>query len=249
VLRCAGGRVRVTVSSVANNAQNTQVPLILTRPRRAAQAFYDGLAPTLRDRLRPVFSPLLDIVPVAGRVVLRATDAAIFTSANGVAHGPDGEERLAYCVGPATTAAAQDRGWIAHQVGVDAQSLIAGLITWAPDGPIYHLSGTHTRGNVAERLKAAGLNVTQVAVYDQRLVPLCDAACDVIRRENRVIVPLFSPRTAQQFANTAPRATSIHVVALSDAVAEAANGIASDRVRIASAPNASAMGDAIGDAL
>ncbi|WP_299139877.1 uroporphyrinogen-III synthase [uncultured Tateyamaria sp.] len=223
--------------------------MILTRPIDAAQAFFAGLEPAVQSRLLPVFSPLIDIVPTPAEVEMDATDAAVFTSANGVRHGPSGDGRVAYCVGPATTEVARYHGWDAQQVGTDAQSLVASLIRMAPRARLHHLAGAHRRGQVVEHLSAAGLNITGVVVYDQRLVALSDKARDVIRRENKVIVPLFSPRTAQQFANTAPRATSIHVVAISAAVAEGMTAVAQDRVFVARAPNASAMGDAIAELL
>ncbi|WP_299378365.1 uroporphyrinogen-III synthase [uncultured Tateyamaria sp.] len=223
--------------------------MILTRPIDAAQAFLAGLEPAVQSRLLPVFSPLIDIVPIPAAVEMDATDAAVFTSANGVRHAPAGNGRVAYCVGPATTEAAHSHGWDAQQVGTDAQSLVASLTRMAPQAPLHHLAGAHRRGHIVEHLSSAGLNITGIVVYDQRLVALSDAARDVIRRENKVIVPLFSPRTAQQFANTAPRATSIHVVAISAAVAEGMTAVAQDRVFVARAPNASAMGDAIAELL
>ncbi len=230
---------------MANNAPNPQIPLILTRPLTRARAFYDGLPAEMQARLLPVFSPLVDIVPRDVAVPIGSKDAAIFTSQSAVAAGPDGAGRVAYCVGPATTRAAEARGWQAQQVGHDADSLVAGLISHPPAAQLVHVSGAHTRGEVAVRLGRAGLTVNHIVVYDQVLRPLKPAACEAITRESRVIVPLFSPRTAIQFAKTAPRATSICVAALSPAVAEAAAPIALGGLRIASAPNASALCDAI----
>ncbi|WP_415405360.1 hypothetical protein [Tateyamaria sp. SN3-11] len=107
MFRCAMGWGRVTLWDVANNASHTAIPLIMTRPLPASEAFLRDLPADLRDRFAPVFSPLIDIVPLNPPDPMASADAAIFSSANGVAAAPPGDGRIAYCVGPATTVAAR----------------------------------------------------------------------------------------------------------------------------------------------
>ena len=231
---------------MANNASPTSIPLILTRPRAASQSFLASLAPSVRARFAPVFSPLIDIVALDVPVTMSAQDMAIFSSANGVSAAPKGQGRTAYCIGAATTRAANGRGWAAVQSGTDAASLIAALTALKPDPRLFHLAGAHTRGDIAGHLTRAGLNVDHVALYDQHLCALTPEATDIIQTNARVVVPLFSPRTAAQFANVAPRTTSIVAVALSAAVADALGSLPLADLTIAKQPDAQAMGAALG---
>jgi len=196
----------------------------MTRPRPAAERFVASLPPEVQERIDPLFSPLIRIEPTGADALLSYKEGAIFTSANGVLHGPTGAGRPAFCIGTTTTQAATDHGWTAQAVGPDARSLCAALVTNPPDAPLVHLRGRHTRGDVAATLTRSGLQVREVAVYDQVLCPLTQQAKSALKGEQSVIVPLFSPRTARQFAKEAGRATSCHVIALSPAVAEAAGG-------------------------
>lgn len=217
----------------------------MTRPLGASQRFVAQLPPDVQARLVPVYSPLLRIAPLNAVVAMSSKDAAIFSSVNGVDAAPDGAGRKAYCIGKATTAAATLRGWEATQCGVDAQSLVATLLAAPPAQRLFHLSGRHTRGDIAGHLTQAGLTVERVVVYDQHLCDLTPEAIQAIDREKRVLVPLFSPRTAAQFVSVAPRTISIHIVALSQAVADATGGAAFAGMTIAQRPDATAMGIAL----
>jgi len=232
---------------VANNAPPTPVPLIMTRPRSASQAFLVLLPAPVRAMFRPITSPLIEIVRLDASVTLSGDDGVIFSSANGVHAAPDGDGRAAFCIGPATTHAAKQRGWAAEQSGTDADSLVATLIATRPGRRLVHLSGTHTRGDIAARLSAAGLTAEHIALYDQRLRGLTPEAAQVISSAPLVVVPLFSPRTAAQFARIAPRTSSVHAVALSPAVAGALDGALLSGLTIATHPNAQAMGVALAD--
>ncbi|CAN0167421.1 unnamed protein product, partial [Chrysoparadoxa australica] len=230
--------------AVANNASPDPVPLLMTRPRGAAERFVASLPPDVRDRVRPIYSPLIAIEGLDADVDFK-DEAAVFSSANGVAHGPLGAGRRAYCVGAATTRAALARGWAAEERGQTAEALIAGLIAHPPAQPLIHLSGVHTRGDIAARLTAQGIQTRNVAIYDQVAQPLTAEARAAVARGNPLMLPLFSPRTAAQFANQVPKAATVHVIALSDAVADPLVGASYGRVTVAARPDANAMSDEI----
>ena len=217
----------------------------MTRTRRASETFLAGLPGAVLGRFSPIFSPLIDIVPIQADINMTGTDAAIFTSVNGVNAGPDGQGRIAYCVGPATTQAAIAKGWAAEQSGVDAHALVETLGTIQPPQRLFHLSGRHTRGNIVGQLRDIGLNIRNIALYEQQLCPLSAEAAGLIRNENRVIVPLFSPRTAAQFATVAPRTSSVHILAMSRAVADALGPLPLLGLSIADRPDAQSMGAAL----
>lgn len=217
----------------------------MTRPRAASQTFVDNLPKELKARITPVFSPLITIDGLRYTATVTDDDAVIFTSANGVSHGPKGNGQPAYCVGAATTEAARENGWAAQTSGETADALVARLVQNPPSKKLIHLSGVHTRGNVSAQLKIHGLNAKNIAVYDQVAQSLSTYARELIASGNTVLVPLFSPRTSAQFAIQAPRATSLHVIALSYAVAQNLEAASYAQIIVASAPNARAMRHAI----
>ncbi|MEL6466349.1 MAG: uroporphyrinogen-III synthase [Pseudomonadota bacterium] len=228
---------------MANNASLPSVTLLMTRPRAAAERFVDAMPRHLRAQVTPLFSPLLEIVPVGSSDTVAPHEVAIFTSSNGVAHAPEGGGQTAYCVGSSTADYARSRGWVAEETGRDAADLIVYLTKLPPGAPLVHLRGRHARGDVAGHLGSVGHSVREIVVYDQSLRPLSEAALEALASEQPVIVPLFSPRTARQFANCMTRATSLRVVALSPAVAKASPSADVDFV--AARPDAQAMYDAI----
>ncbi|MEM6373206.1 MAG: uroporphyrinogen-III synthase [Pseudomonadota bacterium] len=223
-------------------ANNAPVPLILTRPRAAADRFFASLPKELRAQFDPVFSPLIEIVPLDAEAPIGARDGAIFSSANGVAAAPPGAGRIAYCIGPTTTKAATQQGWTAIQSGKNADGLVAALTDLRPGAHLVHLSGINTRGDIAERLCAAGLSVSHVALYDQALCPMTQEAQHLIATAHEVVCPLFSARTATQFVACAHQLSSVHVVALSPAVAQVFSATTPRSLSIADTPDAQSMG-------
>lgn len=148
-----------------------------------------------------------------------SVEGAIFSSRNGVLHGPAGQGRPAYCVGDTTAEAARQNGWQVRAVAQDADALVAALKAQPPQMPLVHFSGQHRRGDIAERLAGRGAEVTVVPVYDQALLPLTREAQDLLTSGAAVILPLFSPRTAQQFVTEAQETRHVRAIAMSDAVA------------------------------
>lgn len=224
---------------------NAPIPLIMTRPRAQSERFVGDLPRFVRGVVQPIFSPLIEIAPLDAPVLVAADEAVIFTSANGVACAPDGKGQRAFCVGAATTASAQARGWDAVQCGETSQALISALKSSPPQQRLWHLAGVHTRGGVAEKLGASGLTVTHVPLYDQALLPLTDAAQQALNRERNVIVPLFSPRTARQYVSSVLDTSTAHVIVISEAVAAEVAEIAPKSLGVAGAPTAEKMTEMI----
>ena len=197
--------------------------LLLTRPTVAARRFIQELPNRVLSGVEICQSPLIEIVPVPHKAALDAARGVVFTSANGVAFSARFDSAMgqsAYCVGKATAQAAQEAGWTAHHKGNTADELVQALIEAKTSGPLLHLRGVHTRGDVAERLSRAGIKTESVVVYDQQLQPLTEQAKFCLNQKLPVLAPIFSPRSARQFANTAPNLANTHVIALSEMVAE-----------------------------
>lgn len=192
--------------------------LLLTRPTASAQAFAALLDADAVSKVRIVISPLLKIVATGCVPPIGATQCVIFTSANGVANALDGAGRTAFCVGAQTTDQASKRGWRAVKSGETAQELVQALTAQPPDAPLLHLAGVHTRGDIAQTLSARGILTTHCALYNQVLVPLSEMARAALR--GPCIVPVFSPRSAEQLVNEAAgQLGQAHLLALSTSVA------------------------------
>ncbi|MEO0390701.1 MAG: uroporphyrinogen-III synthase [Pseudomonadota bacterium] len=219
--------------------QHQPIPLILTRPQERAAGFVQALDPQTLAGVRPIYAPLWRIEPTDAAVP--DFDAAIFTSMNGVVHGPSPGGRAAFCVGQVTTRAAQAAGWAAHYSGANAAELITSLVQIAPTEHLLHVSGAQTRGDVAETLRAAGLKVERHIAYSQ-LAQKLGAEAQAVLREEHALVPLFSPAGAAHFAaQVRLLGARFDVIAISQATAEALGNLAPHQLVIAAQPNADAM--------
>ncbi len=221
--------------------------ILLTRPEEAAAGF--------ARRLKAAFGPVQTLIsPLTG---VEWADVApdisqfnelIFTSRNGVLAyqrlGPPAGLR-AYCVGAATAKAANDAGLNAISADGDAGALID-LITGAPPGgPLLHLRGAETRGEIAERLFRSGIETHEAVIYRQITLPLSAQAKALLQGKTPVIVPLFSPRSAARFAVNAPFDAPIFLASISEAVAQNLHGLGAQAHVTASHPDAEAMLQAI----
>ena len=221
--------------------------LLLTRP----QAQSDRFAQAARDKLGPmrvIVSPLMKIHFLDAPL---PEGARVFTSQNGVqAHlrlAP-AAGRTAWCVGAQTAQAARTAGFAARETEGDARALVALIVQDGATGPLVHVRGVHARGDVADRLNAAGIETSEVVLYDQIPCPLVDEAKVALSGSAPVFVPLFSPRSAQLFADAAAGARApLHLVALSPAVAQALNNCPRASLDIAARPEAGAMLTALAD--
>lgn len=184
--------------------------LLLTRPRDQSEAFAAALEAALPGRFRPVIAPMLRIEPTAGPIDLDGAQALLFTSANGVATfaalSPD--RRLpAFCVGDMTARAARAAGFSARSAGGDVAALAALAAAEArPNGgDLLHVRGRHAAGELTGRLAAAGLPARALEIYDQRAVPIDDAARALLETRGIDVLAAFSPRSAASFAEAARR--------------------------------------------
>jgi len=214
------------------------IPILLTRPRVAAERF------EARLRAEGITGPVV-ISPVL-RIVSRAVDVpdemagAIFTSQNGVG-AVAGRHLPAWCVGEATAEAARAKGWRATAAEGDAEALVRRILADAPKGPLVHFRGEHARGDVAARLCQAGIEAAEAVVYGQEAEPLSEAAFDLLGREKAIIVTLFSPRSAAQLVSAGPFRAPLCIVAISEAVAQEAKALAPVQLRVSKAPDAESM--------
>ncbi len=220
----------------------------MTRPRAASDRFVAHLPDRIRSQVEVIHSPLLKIEPLA--VPVEPGDAAglVFSSANGVyaAAKLNVDRSLpAYCVGPATTQAANAAGWDAQMLGATAEELVANLLKRKPHSPLLHLRGEHSRGNVAARLTEFGLTTLEQPIYRQQLLPLNDQAALAAKGNQPIIAPLFSPRTARHFADVWAGSAPLWLAAISEATAEPLKTLRFERLKIVREPTPDKMQKAV----
>lgn len=196
--------------------------LLLTRPNDAAQDFARKL--DLGPEEEVVISPLIEIEFLQKNLEYQA---AIFSSHNGVIAAGAGHGRLAYCVGDRTAEFARKAGFDVKETCETASALVKVLVSNPPELDLIHLHGEFTRGDVANTLKAAGLTCDDQVVYLQKTVPMTHQARSLLEGTRTVVAPVFSPRTAELFADQVQnldlpldRAKQIHIIALSQNVAD-----------------------------
>ena len=212
--------------------------LLMIRPEAQSRGFLELL--TVPEGLDTVISPILTIKHIS--VAPRDVGTLVLTSANAVPGAAAITAERVYAVGRSTAAAARAAGLDVIAGDGDAHALIARILADRVPEPILHLRGVHTRGNLAETLARVGMEVEDVVAYSQDATPLTASAEAALAGPGPVLVPLFSPRSARLFALSAKSVTAdVWVIAMSDAVAEAAGTRFESALSRAESPTGEAM--------
>ncbi len=186
---------------------------------------------------------MMSIEPVRTAPDLTAYRGIIFTSVHSVPYGIAGLD--CYVVGQATARAARAVGMNVLGIAPDAQTLIREILADGEPGPLLHLRGEHARGDIAGSLTRAGCPTDEAVVYLQVEQPISDQAKQALSGDSPVIVPLFSPRSAQLFLAQSAGTAPIWAVAISEAAAQELRTPRIARLSVANTPDAKAMLKAI----
>ena len=226
------------------------IPVLLTRPETEAQAFASALSARFGNRVRPLVAPLMAPCYLTPEVPPTDFAAVVFTSAQGV----EGARRLgaalphqAFCVGRKTAAAATAAGFSALSADGDADALLSLILNQRPKDPILYLRGVDTTGDLEKNLSDQGITTVSLQVYRQDFEPFSPEAQRLLCTPGPVILPLFSPRSARLFRQAMPpdAAATLHIAAMSSAVAQALDGLPRSALIIAAHPDALGMLDAV----
>jgi len=220
----------------------------VTRAKTQGERYALKLGERFGNRALILSSPLVEIEPISVEVDLNRVAALLFTSSNAVRifSGLSARRDIpCFCVGDKTAAVAGEAGFratsAAGTVG-DLEKLVATQL--APNaGVCLHVRGRHVSGNIAVGLSERGYETRESVVYDQRHVPLNDEARRALGGSRPVVVPLFSPRTAQLFAKDIKNLPlkAVSVVCISQAVADKLRETELCNIRIARTPSATAV--------
>lgn len=225
-----------------SRARGQRPTILLTRPLPQSLRFARALA-DICD-LPVVISPLMAVEVLPATLPDGPFSAIILTSetAVSIAAGLSGLPLRAYCVGDRTAEAARKAGFQPASAQGDAKALLALIRNAGEAGPLLHLRGEESRGNLAETLTKGGIVTDQAVIYTQRPQPLTAQARALLAGDQPLIVPLFSPRSARLFLQEAgPLRNPLWLAALSPAVAAELAGLHPDGLEIAERPDAAAM--------
>lgn len=229
-------------------AKQSRPLVILTRPAAQSARFAAALQARfgpLAVLISPLLMPELLVPPLPDRrfsALILTAQTAVQALAGISAPLP----RRAFCVGDRTAEAAQNAGLQAISAHGDAEDLIRLIQAHHPAPPLLHLRGRDSRGEIAARLTAAGLETQEAVVYDQRPHPLTPEAFAALSGPGPVLCPVFSPRTASLLAKALPQPHApLQIAAMSQATATPLLRCAPVAIEIAARPDADALMDAM----
>ncbi|MEO0881641.1 MAG: uroporphyrinogen-III synthase [Pseudomonadota bacterium] len=198
-----------------------------------------------------ICSPMLELAQTdIALPALNTVSGVLFTSANGVrffAEVSDRRDLVAWCVGPATFDAAGEAGFSdCRNADGDGVALAEHVIQSADPaaGQLLHVANADARGDVAEKLTAAGYAVVFVPLY--RAVPALELSFEArraLQAEKPAIVAVHSAKGAAAFASAAHDLEFGHhaAVAVSEKAAAPLRTLGFESVLAAEAPNEDAL--------
>ena len=194
-------------------------PVWITRARPGALATAERVSALGREA---IVDPLLTVEPLEVALDLSPFSNLAFTSANGVEAFArlTGERGLpVFAVGDATAKAARARGFADVSSADGDVGDLGALIAAKARGPVLWAGAASPAGDLVGRLRARGVTVTGLAVYET--VERAPVAATLARLDGPMTVLLHSPRAARALAGIVrdrPPA-ALRCLCLSDAVA------------------------------
>lgn len=233
------------------------IPIIVTRAEPGAEETYQRLK---TRNLNAIKSPVLELalnnsVPVTAAETL---SGLIFTSANGVrtfAARSQSRSLPAWCVGPATAAAARRVGFEEiHESAGNALDLAAFIQDRAPpsEKTLLHVANSAAKGDLKRALEAAGYNVAFCPLYTMHpSETLSNNSNIALTSSATTIVLIHSAKGAEAFSRLAglPEYRSIVAVTISEPAARALAPLSLADVFIADEPNEDGLFAALETAL
>ena len=217
--------------------------LLLTRPEPQSRSFLADCRARLGHEIASIVSPVMRIDPVPVEADLDRYATLIVTSRNAL-------DQVAGSIGDRTVRTVGQRtADHASMLGADAVCLgdtVEAFLERADeiDAPAVHLRGVHSRGDLAARMTAKGIEVDECVVYDQVEQPLSDEAQAALAA-GQAVVPIFSPRTSALVSAHGAHPETV-ILAISDAAAAAWGG--KGRVHVARRPDKDAILDLVAGA-
>jgi uroporphyrinogen-III synthase len=230
--------------------QDHEPKIILTRPEPGLTKFSGQLAQEIPSaNVYCEALQVIDFIPYQGD--LTRYSGFVFTSSNGVraAKRWNLPSRLAFGVGKVTTELAHSYCDPVYDGGSDVEALIALIESMKPDGPLLHIRGRVSIGNLATRLSEYGIETHEAIGYEQNVCAPSDELIRLLRGGKSMILPLFSPKSAEILKTLSTNREHWHVIAMSHAVAEIFDADDVLKLEIAQKPNGAEMLNCVVNAL
>ncbi|MEM1086826.1 MAG: uroporphyrinogen-III synthase [Pseudomonadota bacterium] len=181
------------------------IPVLVTRAEPGAS---ETVARLTDLGLRAIKTPVMHVIASAEMILPNTSQFAglIFTSANGVRAFADrskNRSQTAWCVGPATAAAAREAGFAqVEESAGDARDLAAyvGERCHPDTKPMLHIANAAAKGDLKQVLEGLGFDVVFCPLYKmERAVSLSDKAIDILKSESKSIIFAHSEKGAAAF--------------------------------------------------
>ena len=222
--------------------QDRKPKIILTRPEPGLTKFSGQLAQKIPSA--SVYCEALQSIDfVPNQVNLERYNGFVFTSSNGVRAAKRWglPPRTGFGVGHVTTQLARSYCDPVHDGGSDVEALLALILSMKPAGPLLHIRGQASVGNLATRLSEHGIETHDAIGYEQNLCVPSNALMQLLQGGKPMILPLFSPKSAEILKKLSSDREHWHVIAMSQAVAEIFDAKDVKTLEIAPQPNGAAM--------
>lgn len=231
------------------------LPVIICRAQPGAR---ESAAHVKAVGLDPIISPALSIrgLPETRLPPLHKIGNLVFTSANGVrafSERSDVRDIPAWCVGPATAAAAKNNSFTRiHESAGNAVDLANYILAHAqPDQRSFlHVANSAAKGDLKAHLEAAGRRVIFAPLYETvQVAELSGVAKTALLAPEDTILLVHSHKGANAFLNLAEQLAlgRLHVIAISDLAASPFFNVTVSHISIASVPNEEALIKALQD--
>lgn len=222
--------------------QSRAPTILLTRPLAQSQRFAAALADVISVPV--VISPLMATEFLSPALPHHAYSAVLLTSETGaIAAGRlrDHLPKRAWCVGDRTAQVATEAGFDALSAKGDAGALAQMVWQSNETGRLLHLRGENVTGDLAGTVTKGGIVTDHMIVYRQVAQPLTAQAIGLLMGAGPVVVPLFSVRSAQIFAQAAQSFGPVWVAAMAPIVAAVMTRPLPLGLEIAETPDAAGM--------
>lgn len=144
---------------------------------------------------------------------------------------------------------ATKEGFNAVDGGGTAESLAQRIIAERPCAPCLYLRGEHISQDVSKSLNLAGIDTYEEVIYQQNVTPLTEEALELLSSGRRIILPIFSARSAELFFTNHAAKGPLDVIAMSRNVAAKVPKESMREIRVSQRPDTEAMIDEIAQLL
>ncbi|MEO1642557.1 MAG: uroporphyrinogen-III synthase [Pseudomonadota bacterium] len=233
--------------------ERSHIPILVTRAEPGAS---ETVARLQALGLMAIKTPVISVVPNGDVALPDLTDITglIFTSANGVrafAERSSSRAHTAWCVGPATAAAAQlaDFKTVEESAGnaLDLAAYISERI--APSSrPLLHIANEAAKGDLKTALEESGYVVKFCPLYRmERAKALSDEVLGILKAKIPTFVLLHSKKGAEAFAALSEPSllNGITSVAISARAAQPLVELGLQSMHIATEPNEDGLFEAL----